>query len=361
MEFASEPDGEYVIIAFCPAHLAEFSHERLAPETDYFYRVRSFVGPACEPVEVALPRELTDAEYEAAYAKPEDYDWAIPHRRPVAGPIKTRSIAEAAGQGAEREVDAAAPGDVRAALVRSTVSGFVFTWTDRSNDEDGFLLEKVAGRRARVPGVRVREARHELVRLGVRAARARRAVPAAGDSLGAAVERGADDDRAGGSSDAAGGGEPVTSWNESHRLCRWTPQTRGRPPAEPVAFIGPALSCSPRRSRLGRLRHTEWMWLAGLPSGSDWIVDQLEDERGALHAIGVADAGLLGAEPGEVDAGRGPRRRFRPGGPRRARRRGGRCRFPKASAGSSFGRRSCWRRAGPTGGSCGGCGWPGPR
>jgi hypothetical protein len=138
VEFASAPDGEYVILAFCPSHLTAFTHERLAPQTVHYYRVRAFDGPGTAPVFVKLPDELTDADYAAAYALPEEYDWAVPARvsrpadvsaaRPMNGPVSK---------------NAAAPSDLTATLVPTTVSGFLLTWTDHASDEDGFLLEKV--------------------------------------------------------------------------------------------------------------------------------------------------------------------------------------------------------------------------
>jgi hypothetical protein len=137
LEMASAADGDYVIVAFCPPHLSEFKHARLAPETTFFYRVRAFYGAASEPVTVALPKGLSDADYAAAYAKAEDYEWAAPVRRAEAQTVAQRALKDPAG------AKQAGPTDLVAKLVPTTVSGFLLTWTDRARDEEGFLLEKV--------------------------------------------------------------------------------------------------------------------------------------------------------------------------------------------------------------------------
>ena len=138
VEFATEPDGEWVIVAFCPGRLAEFTHERLAPATTFYYRVRAFAGPACEPIAVALPAELTDADYAARYAKPEDYDWAVPLRRE-----KTPDVAQHALRDArDAELERAAPGDLRVELVPTTVSGFLLTWIDRAQRRGRFSVRE---------------------------------------------------------------------------------------------------------------------------------------------------------------------------------------------------------------------------
>jgi hypothetical protein len=69
----------------------------------------------------------------ARYSRAEDYRWAIPGAIQPKAKLGRRSIRVAGTQ--------AAPQDLRASLVESTVSGFGFTWTDRASDEDGYLFE----------------------------------------------------------------------------------------------------------------------------------------------------------------------------------------------------------------------------
>jgi hypothetical protein len=105
------------------------------PQTTFYYRVRAIYGPTTEPIEVALPTGLSDAEYADRYGKPEDYSWTAPRILPDNAPIEKKSIRD------EATAAAAAPTDLTAVLVPVTVSGFQLTWTNHSRDEDGFLLE----------------------------------------------------------------------------------------------------------------------------------------------------------------------------------------------------------------------------
>jgi len=135
VEYATEPQGEFTTLGFFPPDQETFTHPNLMPETDWYYRVRPYYGPASNAVEVALPDALSDKEYARRYARPEDYSWAPPHTIPEGVPAAKLSIrsAESAAK--------AAPTDLKAALVSSTVSGFQLTWSDHASDEDGYLLE----------------------------------------------------------------------------------------------------------------------------------------------------------------------------------------------------------------------------
>lgn len=137
VEFATEPNGEYIILRFCPPDETAFIHPRLMPKTTFYYRVRAFYGPATDPIEVSLPADLPDAVYAAVYAQPEDYHWAAPETLPDAVEVTKKSIRNPA------TMAEAAPADLKADLIRTTVSGFKLTWTDHASDEEGFLLEKV--------------------------------------------------------------------------------------------------------------------------------------------------------------------------------------------------------------------------
>jgi len=135
LEYTNDPKEDYVPLGFFPPDHKTFVHPRLMPETPFYYRVRPYYGPASNPVEVSLPKDLTDAAYVAAYAKPEDYHWAAPAIIPEDVEVTKGSIRNAASRAG------AAPADLKAELVPSTVSGFKLTWTDHSTDEEGFFLE----------------------------------------------------------------------------------------------------------------------------------------------------------------------------------------------------------------------------
>jgi hypothetical protein len=133
VEYATEPQGEFTTLGFLPPDQGTFTHADLMPETTFYYRVRPYYGPASNPVEVALPDRLSDKEYASRFARPEDYSWASPRTIPDdAAKLSIRSAASAAK---------AAPTGLKAALVQSTVSGFLLTWSDHASDADGYLLE----------------------------------------------------------------------------------------------------------------------------------------------------------------------------------------------------------------------------
>src|SRR5262249_44576661 len=55
VEFATDPSGEYTIIEFLPPDQTRFLHPKLMPETAFYYRVRTYHGPASNPIEITLP------------------------------------------------------------------------------------------------------------------------------------------------------------------------------------------------------------------------------------------------------------------------------------------------------------------
>lgn len=133
VEFATEPQGEFTTLGFFPLGENTFTHPNLMPETTWYYRVRAYYGPASSEVEVALPDTLSDRDYVARFAHPEDYRWAAPRTMP--GGAKAARLSVHKGE------TAAAPTDLKASLVPATVSGFQLTWSDHAFDEDGYLLE----------------------------------------------------------------------------------------------------------------------------------------------------------------------------------------------------------------------------
>ncbi len=135
VEFTTEGNPDYITLRFLPPSETKFTHARLAPTTTYYYRVRPLYGPASIPIEVTLPKELSDAEYAAKFALPEDYSWAGP--KTIAPKTKVAMYSIRNGQTA----DQGAPTDLKASFVKITVSAFNFTWTDHASDADGYVLE----------------------------------------------------------------------------------------------------------------------------------------------------------------------------------------------------------------------------
>ncbi|MET9632940.1 fibronectin type III domain-containing protein [Lentzea sp. NPDC006480] len=123
VEYANAADGEYVVLEFAPPAKNSFKHPDLIPETQFYYRVRPFTGPASATVDVTLPPGDETPEIEGP-------DWTAPRKdgkgtRPV-------SSAEAAAGNLKAEVKHA--------------NGILFTWEDQAADEDGYLIEvKPAG------------------------------------------------------------------------------------------------------------------------------------------------------------------------------------------------------------------------
>jgi hypothetical protein len=138
VEFTTEASPEFIILGFLPPNENKFTHSRLAPTTTYSYRVRAFYGPVSNAVTVTLPKELTDAEYAAKFAVPEDYSWAGPQTIEPKSEVKMHSIREV------KTADQGAPTDLKADLVKTTVSAFKLTWTDHASDADGYVLETAA-------------------------------------------------------------------------------------------------------------------------------------------------------------------------------------------------------------------------
>lgn len=119
VEFATEPNGEYTTLQYAPLERTTYRHPDLIPDTNFYYRVRTYSGPTSEEREITLPPgELDDATQGA------DHEWITPKTVPGPPPLR------AAG---------GAPTDFQATVVHA--NGIRFTWTDHATDEDGHLLE----------------------------------------------------------------------------------------------------------------------------------------------------------------------------------------------------------------------------
>jgi hypothetical protein len=123
VEYANVPDGDYTVLEFVSPDRTSYEHPDLIPQTPFYYRVRSFHGPASATVDVTLPPgdEVPGSD---------DHAWA----EPVAGPSGTSPVRSADAGPAD-----AGPPDFRAEVKHA--NGILFTWTDRFAGEEGYLLE----------------------------------------------------------------------------------------------------------------------------------------------------------------------------------------------------------------------------
>lgn len=114
VEYSNEERGEYTILEFVPSGQSTFEHPDLIPETKFYYRIRSYTGQPSDTVDVSLP----PGDWEDGG---DGDDWAAP---------------KADGKGSR---PGAAPTELKAQVKHA--NGILFTWTDNSSDEEGYLLE----------------------------------------------------------------------------------------------------------------------------------------------------------------------------------------------------------------------------
>lgn len=135
VEWGTRPDDEFVPLGFFPPSQRSYLHPDLLWETQCYYRVRAYYGPASAEVEVTLPKELTDEEYKRRFDSSEDYSWAGPVTVPDKLPVRKSPIRH------PETAAAGAPADFKVTLMPVTVSAFKLTWTDRASDEEGTMIE----------------------------------------------------------------------------------------------------------------------------------------------------------------------------------------------------------------------------
>lgn len=135
VEWGTKPDDDFVPLGFFRPDISSYRHPDLMWETNHHYRMRAYYGPASAEVEISLPKELSDADYQRRFDAPEDYRWAGPKIRPDSVPVTKKSIRDAA------TAADAAPINFKITLQPITVSAFQLTWTDRASDEEGTMVE----------------------------------------------------------------------------------------------------------------------------------------------------------------------------------------------------------------------------
>jgi hypothetical protein len=127
VEWATDPRGEYVTLAFLAPRLNTFVHSDLPLDTPCYYRVRPYLGPASDPVEITTGKALADDAVVSF-----DETWADPKKTSGGSSEVQHSIRSASSA-------AASPAGLAAKLIHPT--GIQFNWTDRASDEDGYMLE----------------------------------------------------------------------------------------------------------------------------------------------------------------------------------------------------------------------------
>jgi hypothetical protein len=127
VEYTNEPDTAYTILGFVAPTQTTYKHPDLVPQTAFYYRIRPYFGTASATVDVSLPPGDVDP------SKPDDGQWALPKTIPAPSVAKV----------SVRQPNSA-PTDLKPTIANP--NGITFTWTDRTNDEEGFFLEvKSAG------------------------------------------------------------------------------------------------------------------------------------------------------------------------------------------------------------------------
>jgi hypothetical protein len=127
VEWATDPQGEYVTLAYLAPRLNSFVHSDLPMDTPCYYRVRPYLGPVSDPVEITTGKALADDAVVSF-----DETWADPKK--TSGDLSAAQHSIRNGSGA-----AAFPSALTAKLIHPT--GIQFTWIDRASDEDGYMLE----------------------------------------------------------------------------------------------------------------------------------------------------------------------------------------------------------------------------
>ena len=67
VEYTDQQGGQFVVLQFVATGMTTFQHQDLMPEANFYYRVRSYFGPASAPVTVDLPPgDYDDAAHDLA-------------------------------------------------------------------------------------------------------------------------------------------------------------------------------------------------------------------------------------------------------------------------------------------------------
>ncbi|HJP79615.1 MAG TPA: fibronectin type III domain-containing protein [Pseudonocardiaceae bacterium] len=119
VEYSNTANGDYTPLDFLPPNQTSYAHDKLIPDTAFYYRVVPYSGPTTNAVTVDLPPGAADEN--AANA------WATPATLP--GPAPHASVHTPAG----------APTGLTATI--QDANGIKLTWTDNDTDAAGYFVE----------------------------------------------------------------------------------------------------------------------------------------------------------------------------------------------------------------------------
>ena len=121
VEYSNSATGDYTPLDFLPPTQTTYAHDKLIPNTAFYYKIVPYFGPTTNAVTVDLPPGAYDDN--AANAD----TWATPATVP--GPTPHASVHSAAG----------APTDLKATV--EDANGVKLTWTDNDTDAAGYFVE----------------------------------------------------------------------------------------------------------------------------------------------------------------------------------------------------------------------------
>jgi hypothetical protein len=118
VEYSNTATGTYTPLDFLPPSRTSYAHQKLIPDTAFYYRVVPYFGPTSNTITVDLPPGPSDDNAGT---------WATPATLP--GPPPHASVHTSAG----------APSGLRATV--EDASGIKLTWTDNDTDAAGYFVE----------------------------------------------------------------------------------------------------------------------------------------------------------------------------------------------------------------------------
>lgn len=118
VEYSNTAGGSFTPLDFVPPTQTTYAHQKLIPDTAFYYRVIPYFGPTTNEVTIDLPPGPTDND---------PGDWATPATLPA--PTPHASIRAPSG----------APTDLKATI--EDPGGIRLTWTDNDTDAVGYFVE----------------------------------------------------------------------------------------------------------------------------------------------------------------------------------------------------------------------------
>lgn len=118
VEYSDTATGQFTPLDFVPPTQTTYAHEKLIPDTAFYYKVVPYFGPVSNTITVDLPPGAGTDDAGA---------WASPATLP--GPTPHASVHTAAGAPANLKATIMAPNAIK------------LTWTDNDTDATGYFVE----------------------------------------------------------------------------------------------------------------------------------------------------------------------------------------------------------------------------